>query len=117
MDWTQVKTGKMKVVYFTSHANSYVTCAFNSLLSHFVVNGNAQTRGDYVFPALCDQDQPNHKMTKLWKDFYDDDENEFKKYTPAGITAAVRQFGVRTYFYWNLCAGRPHWSCEFGLGR
>jgi hypothetical protein len=90
MDWTQVKTGKMKVVFFASHAYSYVCCVFNSLLSHLVVNRGTQTRGDYLFPDLCEQKQPSHKMTKLWKDFYEDVQNEHKIYTPTGITAAVR---------------------------
>jgi hypothetical protein len=89
MDWTQVKTGKLKVVFFTAHATSYVVCAVNSLFCHLVVNGHAVTKGNFLFPELCDAGQPSQRMTKLWKDFYDDESNVFSQYAPEGLTAGI----------------------------
>jgi hypothetical protein len=89
MDWTQVKTGKLKVVFFTAHATSYVVCAVNSLVCHLAVNGHTVTKANFLFPELCDNGQPSQRMTKLWKDFYEDEENVFSQYAPEGMTAGV----------------------------
>ncbi len=93
-DWTQIKTAKMKVVFFACHARSYVTCPFNSLFSYFVTNGHRDMRASFLFPDLCDVKQPSSKIGGMFGEFYNDADNELKRMIPADLTGAVRPLSV-----------------------
>jgi hypothetical protein len=88
-DWTQLKTGKMKVIFWNNHATDYVACPLNALYAHLVTSRTDQPRDNFLFVELCDLQKPSNKIGESYRDFYADEENPFLNDVPAGITGSV----------------------------
>jgi hypothetical protein len=103
VDWQQVKTGKMKTVFWNNHATSYVSCVYNALHSYFVSSSHCQTRGKFLFADLCEVKQASNKIGKMYTEFYNDPENHFKLQVPAGMTGSVRVHSISREFHIGIC--------------
>ena len=103
-DWSMIKTGKMKTVFFNNHATSYVTCVFNALHAYFVTTGSQAQIGNFLFGDLCQVQQPSNKIGKIYAEFYADEDNPFKSDVPTGMTGSVRAF---------VCVPDNNYICTF----
>ena len=88
-DWTQVKTGKLKVVFWNNHAQGYVACPFNAFFGHLVTSRSDSMIQNFIFTELCTVLQPSTKIGETYREFYSDVENPFLNDVPVGITGSV----------------------------
>ena len=88
-DWTQVKTGKLKVVFWNNHAKDYVACPFNAFYAHLVTSRAQQPVGSFLFADLCELHSPSTKIGESYREFYADLDNPFVSDVPSDITGSV----------------------------